>query len=94
MFDAASPTYARIIALLETVEAHEREGRPLGPDDLGATPMRAEAEVRWLEGEQLVRVEPFGGGTACARLAYLTAHGRGTLALMRGEATLPCEGAE
>ena len=84
------PTHARILALLETVEAHEQDRRPLRLDDLGAALDRAAAEVRWLEAERLARFDVLGDcPRSASRLAALTPHGKGALALMRGDASSP-----
>lgn len=78
-------THARIRTLLEIVEDHEKDGTPIRSAVLHPDEAIGNAELDWLRDEALVRTAADEEQTETQAPA-LTAFGRGTLALMRGEA--------
>ena len=81
-----SPSHARIRTLLETIERCEADRRQFRIDEIHGDEALAQAEIGWLRAEGLAVLQPVGGPTGPTFDAKLTAFGRGSLALVRGEA--------
>lgn len=86
MTSTPSPTHTRIKSLLEIVETREAEQRPFRIDEIDADEARAQTELAWLRTEGLADVKAIDGPTGPTFDGRLTPFGRGTLALVRGEA--------
>lgn len=86
MTSTPSPTHTRILSLLETIERSEAEARRFRVDKIQPDEAATQAEIGWLRTEGLAVLDPVEGEAGLTFDAQLTPFGRGTLALVRGEA--------
>ena len=81
-----TPNHGRIRTLLETIERCEAEHRQFRIDEIHENEPVAQAEIGWLRTEGLAVLQLVEGPTGPSFDARLTAFGRDSLALVRGEA--------